>query len=283
MKKAFLISPSGIGDKKNLNFAKKRLADLGFEAFYRQDILSKHLSYAGDFKRRAKEINEAYSSDAEIIFAMIGGMGAIHILPYINYKKIKKSKKILVGLSDVTILLNSIYQKTDARCLHGPNIGKTHLFDKKTKDCLIDVINKKNYKVIFQEKDVFHQGKTEAQIVGGNVELLGRSLGTKFEVCTKGKIIFLEDYDMKSWRIFDILWQLKLAGKFRDIKGIILGYFVDCGKDINLYLKEFFKDFRCPILINQPIGHSEPNLTIPLGEKCVIDTEKKFWGIYFRK
>ncbi len=86
---------------------------------------------------------------------------------------------------------------------------------------------------------------------------------------------------MKSWRIFDILWQLKLAGKFEDVKGIILGNFIKCGDDIGIYIREFFKDFKCPVIINQSIGHGEPNLAIPIGEECIIDTYNKYWGIIF--
>ncbi len=281
VKNAFLISTSGRINKKNLSFAKKRLKNLGFKTFYRKDILSKHLSYAGDYRRRSQEINEAYSSSSRIIFAVLGGAGAIHLLSCLDYNLIKKSKKVLVGFSDVTILLNSIYQNTGARCLHGPNIGKSHKFDKKTVNCLIDVMNKKNYRVVFKEKDIFCEGKVKAPIVGGNLELLGRSLGTPFEINTNGKILFLEDYDMKSWRVFDILWQLKLSGKFKKVKGILLGNFTECGKEINEYLKEFFRDFKCPVVMNQPFGHEEPNLTIPIGENCIINTEKKFWGIKF--
>ena len=111
-KKGFLIAHSGIVEKKNINLAEERLKKMGFsEVSYRKDIFLKHLDYAGDYKRRVLEINEAYSSNSDIIFAVRGGMGAVHVLHYLNYKLIKESSKILVGLSDVTILLNTINQK----------------------------------------------------------------------------------------------------------------------------------------------------------------------------
>ncbi len=281
MKKAFLVATSGSISKKNLNFAKRKLRDFGFVEDHRQDILSEYLFYAGNYKRRAQELNEAYKSFAEVIFSVRGGGGAVHLLPFLDYNEIKNSRKILVGSSDVTILLNTLFQKTKARCLHGPNIGKTKGFHNKTINCLLNAINKKNYCVLFKDKDVLCKGLAKAPIVGGNLELLGRSLGTSFEIKTSGKIVFLEDYSMKSWRVFDILWQLKLAGKFDNVKGIILGYFTKCGKDIYKYLFEFFKDFKGPVVFHQPIGHEEPNLTIPLGEICTIDTEKGYWRITF--
>ena len=281
MRKAFLIAPSRKISRKNLSFARKRLKYLGFLSYSQENILSRYFYYAGSPKRRAQELNEAYKSSAEVIFSVLGGAGAVHILPYLDYDNIKKSNKILVGFSDITLLLNAIYQKTKTRCLHGPNLGNSKRFHIKTLKYLLNAINKENYQVFFKNKDILCEGKAKAQIIGGNLELLGRSLGTPFEIKTSGKVLFLEEYDMKSWRIFDILWQLKLAGKFDNIKGLILGHFTKCGKNINEYLVDFFREFEVPVIINQPIGHREPNLTIPLGEKCLIDTEKKFWEICF--
>jgi len=179
-KKCFLIAPSGYITQNNLDIAKKRLKNLGFEKiFYREDILSRHFDYAGSKKRRIAEINEAYSSEAEIIFSVIGGQGAIHLLEEIDYDLISKSKKILVGLSDITILLNSIYQKTGARCIHGSNIGKELAINEKTIKYLFKAIRKEPYEISFKQKDVVNSGKIEGEIVGGNIELLGRSLDTK--------------------------------------------------------------------------------------------------------
>ncbi len=281
-KKCFLIAPSGNIILKNLSLAKERLKILGFnEIMYRKDILSKCLSYAGSHERRIQEINEAYSSDADVIFAVLGGQGAIHTIDKIDYDAIKNSKKIIVGLSDITIILNSIFKNTKTRCLHGPNIGKIENLNKKTVDFLNKAINKENYKILFKNEDILKKGVAKAKIMGGNIELLGRSLGTHFEIETDNCILFLEDYKMKSWRVFDILWQLKISGKFDKVKGIILGNFLECEENINDYLKEFFKDFTIPVIFNQEIGHSEPNITIPLGENCIIDTNNLKWSILF--
>jgi len=282
-REAFLISPSGFCERKNLILAKKRLKKLNFVCSYRQDILGRFLCYAGSAQRRVDEMNQAYTSGAQVIFSLIGGMGEVHLVDSLDYDLIRKANKVLVGSSDVTLLLNAIYQKTGARCFHGMNIGKTNVPHKKTISSFLDALERRDYQVRVRKRDIFRKGFIQAPIVGGNVELLGRSLGTTHEIDTDGQIIFLEDYDMKTWRVFDILWQLKIAGKFDGVKGIILGYFTKCGKDIDLYLKEFFKEFTCPVIMHQPIGHQEPNLTIPLGENCIIDTESQFWKISFKK
>jgi len=281
-KSAFLVGTSGTITSSNLILTKKRLLELGINKIhYSKNIFSKYLCYAGDFQRRFQELNLAYKSTDSLIFNIIGGMGAIQILPYLDYKSIKKTNKILIGLSDLTILLNAIYQKTGKRCIHGPHFGKDIGPSELSCKYLIQAINKENYDISFNKKSILKEGLADSRIVGGNLELLVRSLGTPYEIETRNKILFLEDYDMKSWRVFDILWQLKVAGKFDKINGIILGYFKECGEDIDIYLKEFFKNFNCPIIMNQQIGHNEPNISIPIGERCIINTNELKWGIKF--
>lgn len=281
-KKCFVIAPSGEIDRKHIDLALTRLKKVGFKKiYYRDDVLDKYFDYAGSYKRRIDEIHEAYSSDAEIIFCFLGGQGAIHLVDKLDYNLIKNSKKILVGLSDITLLLNSINQKTGNRCLHGPNIGKSDDLQKETIDYLIKSLNRENFSVIFNEEDILVGGFAEGKIVGGNIELLGRSLGTPFEIKTDNKILFLEEYKMPSWRVFDILHQLKVSGKFDHVKGVILGYFTECGEDIIDYIREFFKDFKVPVILNQQFGHSEPNIIIPIGEKGLIDTNNLIWKVTY--
>ena len=171
------------------------------------------------------------------------------------------------------------------RCIHGPNIGNKLLDETKNRrkslEYLKKAVNKENYRIKVNKKHILVNGYVEAPIYGGNLSLMVRTLGTPYEINTNNKILFIEQNIYTSRMIFDHLWQMKLAGKFDKVKGIILGNFRKAGKDINEYLIEFFKEFKIPIIYNQKIGHIHPNISIPLGEKCIINTEKKCWEINF--
>jgi muramoyltetrapeptide carboxypeptidase len=282
MKNVFLISPSGHLSKEKFNNSLKNLKKWGFGRIkYLKSINSKFYYYAGDYERRYNEVNQAYKDEeTEIVFCARGGMGAVQLISFLDYNMIRKSGKVLIGFSDATILLNSIYQKTSLRCLHGPMPCNKN-YDRKTISCLHMALNKEDYSVRINEKDVFKEGFAKAKIVGGAIRVLVKSLGGEHEIQTSDKILFLEQNHWRGRDIYDALWQLKLAGKFKKVKGIILGYFTKCDEPVLNYLKDFFKDFKCPIIFNQPIGHKEPNLTIPIGEICIINTEKLSWQIKF--
>ena len=286
--KGYLIAPSGSITDKKLKTAKENVRKLGFKCKNLKSITQKYLYYAGTPMRRTEEINKALADpDSNMIFPIKGGMGAVHILEGIDYHKVN-SPKTLIGFSDITILLLALYSRTDVRCIHGPNMATKGLFTRgpgmETVRYLQKVLNREDYRIdIKGNESIIVEGYANAEIIGGNTSLIGRTLGTPYEIDTKGKILFFEQLKGESSLMFDILWQLKLAGKFDSVKGVILGDFREASKDIDDYLREFFKDFRIPVIMNQKIGHINPNISIPYGETCVIDTKNKFWEIKFKK
>jgi muramoyltetrapeptide carboxypeptidase len=105
------------------------------------------------------------------------------------------------------------------------------------------------------------------------------SLGTPWEIDTRGRILFLEDIDEAPYRIDRMLNQLRIAGKFRESAGIVLGAWTRCepaqGKR-SLSLEQIFADLLVPagkpVLSGLQAGHCEPTLSVPLGVRCAIDS-----------
>jgi muramoyltetrapeptide carboxypeptidase len=106
---------------------------------------------------------------------------------------------------------------------------------------------------------------------GGCLSLLCASLGTPYEVQTRGTILFLEDVAEPAYRIDRMLMQLKLAGKLDDVCGIIFGEMLDCARGAEDYsLQEVVLrvvgDLGVPVAYGLPSGHvTHRNITIPLG------------------
>lgn len=277
--KGFLIAPSQYITAKDLEFALQRMTTLGYEPQFLPTITNEYFIYAGTVKKRVDEIHQAFKSkEAKIIFAVRGGHGLNQLLPYLDKNLIKENCKPIVGYSDITILLNYVYQLTGKIMYHGPNLWKPFPENDTSTEYLLDAIAGKDLRYQFSKNDVLVAGVAEGIIVGGNLALLIRSMGTPFEIQTDNKIIFLEATDKDPWWLYDSLEQLKQGKKFTTAKAIILGSFNNCPEH-EAYLFDFFKDFKIPIIMRQNFGHKLPNHTIPIGGLCNLNTDQEYWTI----
>ncbi|MAE13189.1 hypothetical protein CMO92_01370 [Candidatus Woesearchaeota archaeon] len=280
-----LIAPSHHIYPKHITNAIFSSKKLGYDLKYSPSIHQRTLSFAGSPERRANEIHQAFKDPAVIlILAACGGNGCIEILPHLDYKLIKKNPKPIIGFSDISILLNTINQRCGHIMIHGPS--QKHSWKHLSKDeqkSIINCIHKKSFKQTFEKKDILFpstkiiKGKTS----GGCLSLLVDSLATPYEIKTKNSILFLEDVDIKGRRLYTLLVQLKLAGKFQKVKAIVLGNFKNC-LHAKPYLTNFFKNLTLPTVHTSLFGHGKLNHAFPIGAQAEINFDKKEIRYHFK-
>jgi len=129
-------------------------------------------------------------------------------------------------------------------------------------------------------------GAAEGPIMGGCVSSMMHLRGTKYWPNFEGTILFFEipessDDFMKGEKpetIDAYLTDLELSGVFSQIKGMVVGRpFGYSNKDkqqLIEIIQESTRDYNFPILFNFDIGHTDPMITIPLGVKVQMDSEK---------
>ncbi len=115
--------------------------------------------------------------------------------------------------------------------------------------------------------------------MGGNLAILLSSLKTPWEVQTKGKILFIEDVGERAYRVDRMLFQLRMAGKLDDLKGVVVGDFTDCREPNKKELwpeviRRHFKDAGYPVIMGLKSGHGDVCLPLPLGVECRISTRR---------
>ena len=109
-------------------------------------------------------------------------------------------------------------------------------------------------------------------------------MGTPWEIQTDGKVLFLEDVGEEPYSMDRMLTQLRLAGKFRNIRGLILGECQGCkprefqpGFESSFSLGEVYDnvlgDLKVPIFAGLAIGHTDDQLTLPLGVQASLDAD----------
>lgn len=123
-------------------------------------------------------------------------------------------------------------------------------------------------------------GTAEGPLCGGNLSVLTASLGTPFQLDTRGKILFLEDVGESNVRIDRMIVQLRNAGLLAQCAGILLGAFTppeETAQDA-LSLSELWQDLlptHIPILSNLACGHVLPSMALPLGALCRMDADRR--------
>lgn len=285
-----IIAPASPVDKTLIDKCVGSLKDLGLEVVVGTSCLSEHGFLSGTDDIRANDINRMFADkNIKGIFAIRGGYGCARLLDLIDFKIIKKNPKIFVGYSDITALHIAINQKSKLITYHGPMVSTELIkgLDEYSADYYKRFLfSKEKINEIFNpvgcNLEIINDGIASGQLIGGNLSLVCSSLGTKYEINTKNKILFLEEVDETPYKVDRMLLQLKQSGKFKDATGIILGAFTDCIASSNkksLSLEEVFNEIILPLkkptISKLVCGHCLPTLTLPLGSKVILEANEK--------
>ena len=284
-----LIGASSPTKQERIEPSIKAMEALGLEVVLGESCRANHGFLSGSDELRARDVNEMFKDKSiKGIFAIRGGYGASRILDMLDYDMIQKNPKVFAGYSDVTALHSVLNERCKLITFHTP-MPSTEFY-KGVDEYTMDYFKRniftneplgmlKNPKG--EEIKTLVSGMAIGQLVGGNLSLIASSMGTPYELNTKGKILFLEDVDEYPYKIDRMLLQLKQCGKFRDAAGIILGAWTDCEAkegDNSLSLMEVFKELivteNKPTIYNLACGHCMPTISLPLGEEVKIDGYK---------
>jgi muramoyltetrapeptide carboxypeptidase len=282
-----LVAPSGaLRHEGLLEKSIKVLEQQGFKIVIGESCGKKYGYLSGSDEMRAEDINRMFGDiSIDAVFCLKGGYGTPRILDRLDYDIIKQNPKIFIGYSDITAIHIALNQKCDLITFHGPMAASDMLggFDDFSMKSYLDAIT--SIKPLGQMNnpigfDIMSMaaGKAKGQIVGGNLSLVASTIGTPYEINTKGKILFLEDVDEFTYSVDRMLTQLRLSGKLNDCTGIILGNFTNClpqYENFDHTLMEVFHDVivqaKKPTIYNFMAGHCIPKITIPFGVESLLD------------
>ena len=267
---------------------KANLKKLGYKVVLGESCTSSYAGYlSGTDDLRANDLNKMFEDDSiDAIMCLKGGYGTPRIVDKIDYEMIKKNKKIFVGFSDVTLLLNTIYEKCNLVTYHGPMMGIdfTDKFNSKSIDSFNDIVIEQSRNYFINENNKYNintinNGVAKGILVGGNLSLIDVMIGTPYQIDFKNKILLLEEVHEPLYRVDRMLQKLRLSGILRDLKGIIIGgitYKEVVKRDYGYFelFKEFLEPLNIPVLYGLPIGHVTPRLTVPIGAEVEINTNE---------
>jgi muramoyltetrapeptide carboxypeptidase len=282
-----IVAPASNVKRETLEAGCDGLRRAGYEPFYFESILERDLYFAGSVNRRARELEDMFvRDDIRAIVCARGGYGSNYLLPMpdsktLDLKKIAAHPKIFVGYSDLTSLLTTFADVANFVTFHGPMVAKDF--------ALADGVDLASWQNALSGSANWEiaegsgakplvTGDAEGILYGGCLSILVAALGTPYDIHTEETILFIEDIAAKPFQIDRMLMQLKLAGKLKDVRGIVFGEMLDCRQSptqdytLEQVVLRVVGDLGIPVAFGLRSGHvSRANITLPFGVRARLE------------
>lgn len=280
-----IVAPSRKISQNELKEAINLFESWGFEVVPGDNIFEFFHQFAGKDHVRAQDfIQMIKNPEIKAIVCARGGYGTIRLLEALNHDVIKRNPKWIVGYSDITVLhsyfnkvieLETIHGSMPINCLPGASQNETW-------SRLLGVLEGKPLSYEIVSHALNRKGKAEGMLVGGNLSVLFSLRGTFCDIDTDGRILFLEDLDEYLYHIDRMMMNLKIAGKLKKLKGLIVGGMSDMkdnavpfGRNAYEIIADAVSDYNYPVIFNFPAGHCEPNLPLIFGRMVKLDVGER--------
>ena len=278
-----VIAPANIileKDEQYIEKSSKLFENLGYRIKFGKYVRANTLGYGATAKQKAEDINSMFADKkVKAIICVKGGEDSNTTFDYIDYDLIKNNPKIICGFSDITSIINEIYEKTGLITFHGPTFKSLTSWetDYSFKE-LIKRFQDQNIELGTEEDNytTIQDGKAEGNLIGGNLSLTTRLVCGKYNLDFSNKILFLEElgYESNPNFVNHYLYYMKQNGVFDKIKGIWVGnYEHESGVTLEKILLDVLDgEYNFPIIKSNNFGHCERKTVIPIGSKAKIDT-----------
>ena len=288
-----LVSPaSNVWEDSEIRHAREIISSLGFSIREGRHLFRRHGYLAGTDTQRADDLNAVFADpNVSGIICLRGGYGSMRILPRLDYTLIRENPKVLIGYSDITALLNAIWARTGLITFHGPNANEP--FTGYTYDAFRNLLITPTEMMPLATQpphqpapgsphsiyrvEALQPGSARGPLIGGNISIIDRLIGTPYAPDFRGALLVLEDINESPRRIDAMLTHMWLAGAFEELAGVVFGQAVDCVPDsrhclsIEEILLDRFGPLNIPVVRGFPIGHIPDKATLPIGAVAELD------------
>ncbi|SEK38639.1 muramoyltetrapeptide carboxypeptidase [Stigmatella aurantiaca] len=270
-----VVAPAGPFDRAGFEAG---LAVIGqrYSPVYGPDLFSSYRYLAGEDSRRQEELSRALRDPrCRAIFCARGGYGSMRLLPGLPLAE--GGASALVGFSDITAL-HLAFQAQGRVSVHGPVLTQLGKQPAEVHERLFHLLESPTPAPPLSGTATFVAGTAEGPLLGGNLAVLTSMVGTPYLPSFEGAVLLLEDVGERPYRL-DRMWtQLRLAGLFRRVRGIVLGDFTVCEEKGAEYssvdvLRSLAEEEGLPCAAGFPIGHGTLNFPVPLGVTVRLEAE----------
>jgi muramoyltetrapeptide carboxypeptidase len=274
-----VIAPASGFDRSSFDVGLARIA-ARYRPVLGAGLFERHRYLAGVDPRRLADLTGALAEPAlKAVFCARGGYGATRLLRLLTDVTPPGSPKLLVGFSDITAL--HLWLQANGRIsIHGPVLTQLGRLPVATSERLFALLESTTPAAALHAEATYVGGVAQGPLIGGNLSVFSRVLGTPFMPDLDGAVLLLEDTGERPYRL-DRMWtHLEIAGVFRRVRGIALGQFIDCEESGANYtsadvLRELAQATGLPCAAGFPVGHGDVNEPLPLGARVRLDADAR--------
>ena len=293
----FASSNVGGSDERN-ELALDRLACAGFKVDNPAITKRQYLRFAGTDSQRASDLQNIATGAIKapkLLLGVRGGYGAVRLLPMVDWATLgrimKERGSILAGFSDVTAIQCALLAKGEMSSLAAPMLYSE--FGKNKPDQVscrqfAEALTNPNLAINIQDASLTSpnlpsilatsEPKTlTGTIWGGNLSVVSALAGSDYLPRIDGGIVFLEDVGEQAYRIERMLYDLYLAGVFKNQQAIVFGALsgsvedsYDKRYDVATVIRQLHQLTGLPIYNGMRFGHIGQKHSFPLGATCQI-------------
>lgn len=274
-----VIAPSGPVPREGFQRGAAALA-ARYTLRYDEGLFARDGFLAGSDDRRLEELKQAlHDPEARAVVMARGGYGLARILPFIDPEWLRARPMPLVGFSDGTALLGYA-NRAGVAAVHGPVVTQLGGLAAEDQDSLFRALEDPNPRPLFAEREGLVPGRARGPLVGGNLEVFSRLVGTPYLPNVDGAILFIEDLGERPYRVDRLLTHLDSAGLFSVVQGVVVGDFSGClepeatratSPTTAQVIEERLGRLAIPVVLGAPIGHGSRNLAVPYGTSVELD------------
>ena len=284
-----ITCPAGTITPEEIQPAMIQMVEWGFNIKVGETIGKKDFTFGGTDEERARDFQQMIDDPkVKAIMCARGGYGFVRIIDKIDFTKLAAKPKWIIGFSDVTVLHAHLNRNYGIASIHSKMCNSFPDDWSKAEPIQIETIlsikqaltgQKMKYTVPANGQN--KQGSAEGVLIGGNLKMIETLAGTKSDIRTTNKILFVEDTGEYLYSIDRMFWNLKRTGKLEKLAGLIVGGFKvkpddpgeEFGRTLQDIVLEKVKNYRYPVCFDFPVGHQKNNYALKCGarHRLVVD------------
>ena len=276
-----ITSPAGYITHKEIAPAIQQMESWGFKIRVGTSIGKRDFTFGGTDRERADDFQQLLDDSAvKAIMCARGGYGAVRIIDMLDFRRFEVQPKWIVGFSDITVLHSHLSRNYGIASIHSKMCNSFPDEWAKAEPIQVDTILSIKHALsgLFMTYNAPAcsyniSGTAEGTLIGGNLKTIESLSGSKSDIRTKGKILFVEDTGEYLYSIDRMFWNLKRNGKLDELKALVVGGFKvkadimgeEFGKNVYDIVLEKVKEYDYPVCFDFPVGHQKNNYALKCG------------------